>query len=90
VFLGSALLAFRYAIGEGYRGRFYLYKKGGVGMTFQIITIAIVLSIFALFAYGAARAEKVVAAKAQETRDAIKNKATTKTAGSKANKNVVK
>ena len=37
---------------------------------FQIITVIVVLAIFSLFAYGAFRAEKVVAAKAVATREA--------------------
>lgn len=59
-------------------------------MSFQIITIAIILSIFALFAYGAARAEKVVAAKAQATREALHSKVASKTPAPKTNKKVVK
>jgi hypothetical protein len=64
-------------------------------MSFQIITIAIVLGIFALFAYGAACAEKVVAAKAKENREAMQAKTASKTAvpkatASKQNKKVVK
>ncbi len=58
-------------------------------MTFQIVTIAIVLSIFALFAYGAFRAEKVVAAKAQANREAQQTKVSSKIAP-KTNKKVVK
>ena len=37
---------------------------------FQIITVIVVLVIFSLFAYGAFRAEKVVAAKAAANREA--------------------
>lgn len=59
-------------------------------MTFQIVTIVIVLCIFALFAYSAFRAEKVVAAKAKENREAMRTKIASKTAGSKANKKVSK
>jgi high-affinity Fe2+/Pb2+ permease len=36
---------------------------------FQIITVIVVLAIFGLFAYGAFRAEKVVAAKAVANRE---------------------
>ena len=42
---------------------------GGKTM-FQIITVIVVLVIFSLFAYGAFRAEKVVAAKAAANREA--------------------
>ncbi|HEX3047580.1 MAG TPA: hypothetical protein VHY08_22705 [Bacillota bacterium] len=45
---------------------------------FAIGTVVIVLAIFSLFAVGAARAEKVVAAKAKAIRDA-QPKAVTKT-----------
>jgi hypothetical protein len=37
---------------------------------FQIITVIVVLVIFSLFAYGAFKAEKVVAAKAVANREA--------------------
>ncbi len=38
-------------------------------MSFEIITVALVLIIFSLFAYGAAQAEKAVAAKARLARE---------------------
>ncbi len=44
---------------------------------FQIITVIIVLAIFGLFAYGAHKAEKVVALKAAANREFLA-KATTK------------
>lgn len=59
-------------------------------MSFQIITIAIVLCIFAVFAYGAARAEKAVAAKAQVTREAMQTKISSKMTASKTNKKITK
>jgi high-affinity Fe2+/Pb2+ permease len=37
---------------------------------FQLITVIVVLAIFGLFAYGAFRAEKVVAVKAAANREA--------------------
>lgn len=45
---------------------------------FQIITVIVVLAIFSLFAYGAHRAEKVVAAKAAANREAHAKVTTTK------------
>jgi hypothetical protein len=39
---------------------------------FQIITVIIVLGIFSLFAYGAHKAEKIVAEKARLQREAQK------------------
>jgi hypothetical protein len=45
---------------------------------FQIVTVIVVIAIFSLFAYGAFRAEKVVAAKAIVNREAH-SKVTTKT-----------
>lgn len=46
---------------------------------FEIITVAIVLGIIALFGYGAFKAEKVIDAKAKEAREA-QSKAAPKTA----------
>lgn len=47
-------------------------------MSFEVVTVIVVLAIFSLFAYGAARAEKVVAAEAKAKREAMASKTASK------------
>lgn len=53
-------------------------------MSFEIITVVIVVIIFGIFSYGAYRAEKTVNAKVKERQEALKAAAKAKAALPKA------